>query len=185
MHVGAVYTMHFMAPTRYQKKAALSSLSNTTQFAGLKSSRFAKQHLDNAAPLVTGKHADVKRYFIDAGELTMQLTNGENTALVQADKFVGYKGNTDAPSAVLLENNALHIEIQIDPSSVIGNTDKAGVKDLLVEAAVTTIMDCEDSVAAVDAEDKVEVYRNWLGLMQGNLSASLSKNGKKNRQRVK
>lgn len=139
---------------------------------------FAKQHLDTASPLAQGSHADVTRYYIDAGVLRMQLTDGSTTTLAQTDKCVGYQGSADAPSAILLVNNGLHIEIQIDPSSVIGGSDRAGVKDLLVEAAVTTIMDCEDSVAAVDAEDKVEVYRNWLGLMQGNLSASLTKNGK-------
>ncbi|MGI2110497.1 malate synthase G [Shewanella frigidimarina] len=139
---------------------------------------FAKQHLDTAAPLAQGSHADVTRYYLDAGVLRVQLTDGSTTTLAQTDKCVGYQGSADAPSAILLVNNGLHIEIQIDPSSVIGGSDRAGVKDLLVEAAVTTIMDCEDSVAAVDAEDKVEVYRNWLGLMQGNLSASLTKNGK-------
>lgn len=139
---------------------------------------FAKHHLDTAAPLVQGSHADVTRYYIDAGQLRMQLTDGTITSLTQAQKCVGYQGSADAPSAILLVNNGLHIEIQIDPDSVIGSSDSAGVKDLLVEAAVTTIMDCEDSVAAVDAEDKVEVYRNWLGLMQGNLAASLTKNGK-------
>ncbi|MEZ9540015.1 malate synthase G [Shewanella sp. 10N.286.51.B8] len=139
---------------------------------------FAKHHLDTAAPLVQGSHADVTRYYIDAGQLRMQLTDGTITSLTQAQKCVGYQGSADAPSAILLVNNGLHIEIQIDPDSVIGSSDSAGVKDLLVEAAVTTIMDCEDSVATVDAEDKVEVYRNWLGLMQGNLAASLTKNGK-------
>ncbi|PMG43406.1 malate synthase G [Shewanella sp. 10N.286.52.B9] len=139
---------------------------------------FAKHHLDTAAPLVQGSHADVTRYYIDAGQLRMQLTDGTITSLTQAQKCVGYQGSAEAPSAILLVNNGLHIEIQIDPDSVIGSSDSAGVKDLLVEAAVTTIMDCEDSVAAVDAEDKVEVYRNWLGLMQGNLAASLTKNGK-------
>ncbi|MDO6774125.1 malate synthase G [Shewanella sp. 3_MG-2023] len=139
---------------------------------------FAKHHLDTAAPLVQGSHADVTRYYIDAGQLRMLLTDGTITSLTQAQKCVGYQGSADAPSAILLVNNGLHIEIQIDPDSVIGSSDSAGVKDLLVEAAVTTIMDCEDSVAAVDAEDKVEVYRNWLGLMQGNLAASLTKNGK-------
>ncbi|HBF46604.1 MAG TPA: malate synthase G, partial [Shewanella frigidimarina] len=139
---------------------------------------FAKQHLDTASPLAQGSHADVTRYYLDAGVLRVQLTDGSTTTLAQTDKCVGYQGSADAPSAILLVNNGLHIEIQIDPTSVIGGSDRAGVKDLLVEAAVTTIMDCEDSVAAVDAEDKVEVYRNWLGLMQGNLSASLTKNGK-------
>ena len=145
---------------------------------GSKVIAFAKQHLDTASPLAQGSHADVTRYYLDAGVLRVQLTDGSTTTLAQTDKCVGYQGSADAPSAILLVNNGLHIEIQIDSSSVIGGSDRAGVKDLLVEAAVTTIMDCEDSVAAVDAEDKVEIYRNWLGLMQGNLAASLTKNGK-------
>lgn len=124
---------------------------------------FARQHLDTAAPLATGTHVDATAYAIVDGALQVTLKDGATVGLAQPEKCVGYLGDAAFPSAVLLKNNGLHIEIQIDPKSPIGATDAAGVKDLLVEAAITTIMDCEDSVAAVDAEDKIEVYRNWAG----------------------
>ncbi|BAJ01994.1 malate synthase G [Shewanella violacea] len=145
---------------------------------GSKVIAFAKQHLDQLAPLAIGSHSEVSHYQIDRDQLVITLSDGTDTQLKQPGKLVGYLGNLVAPHAILLKNNGLHVEIQIDRNHSIGKTDLAGMKDLLVEAAVTTIMDCEDSVAAVDAEDKCEVYQNWLGLMKGDLTAQLIKGGK-------
>ncbi|GGI94194.1 malate synthase G [Shewanella hanedai] len=139
---------------------------------------FAKQHLDQLAPLAVGSHSEVSHYQVADNQLLITLQDGCDTGLASPEKFVGFVGPANSPTAILLKNNGLHVEIQIDKEHFIGKTDRASVKDLLVEAAVTTIMDCEDSVAAVDAEDKCEVYENWLGLMQGNLSAELTKGGK-------
>ena len=139
---------------------------------------FARNHLNNAAPLASGSHVGTKAYVVENGQLVVTLEDGSKTGLAQPEKFIGYRGEANAPTAILLKNNALHIEILIDASGVVGQTDSAGIQDLIVEAAITTIMDCEDSVAAVDAEDKVEVYSNWLGLMQGTLEESFEKNGK-------
>ncbi len=144
---------------------------------GAKVIAFARDHLDTAAPLSSGSHADSTRYFVEDGALKITTKTG-TIELADSNKFIGYQGSQENPSAILLKNNGLHIEIQIDATHPIGKTDSAHVKDLLVEAAITTIMDCEDSVAAVDAEDKVEVYANWLGLMQGNLEVDLHKGGK-------
>nr|MBV6628786.1 malate synthase G [Oceanococcus sp. HetDA_MAG_MS8] len=140
---------------------------------------FARRHLDQAAPLTAGSHAGATRYAIVEGALQVTLADGSHSALKHPEQLRGYQGTPEHPEAILLRNNGLHIEIQIDASSPIGKTDPAGVKDLLVEAAVTTIMDCEDSVAAVDAADKAEVYANWLGLMQGNLEESFDKGGQR------
>jgi malate synthase len=139
---------------------------------------YAKQHLDKVAPIQHGSHSDVVQYTIESGMLCAQLENGTQSTLQDGTQLRGYRGTPHSPSAILLCQHGLHIEMQIDRQHPIGNADKAGIKDLLLEAAITTIMDCEDSVAAVDAEDKVQVYANWTGLMKGDLEDSFSKNGR-------
>ena len=145
---------------------------------------YARQLLDRVAPLSTGSHMDAVGYFIGQGGLIVRLSGGQESVLADPDQFVGWRGEPGAPRAVLLVHNSLHLEIQIDRDHSIGGDDPAGVADVLVEAALTTIQDCEDSVAAVDAEDKVGVYRNWLGLMRGDLSASFAKAGRTETRRL-
>ena len=136
----------------------------------------AKQALDEAVPLASGSHADATAYRVDDDRLTVSLPGGD-TGLAEPGCFVGYAGQPGAPDAVLLRHNGIHLEIKIDRGHPIGKDDPAGVADLILEAAITTIQDCEDSVAAVDAADKALVYRNWLGLMKGDLSARVEKAG--------
>ena len=139
---------------------------------------YARNFLNEAAPLKEGDHADSTNYAIDAGKLVVTLKDGTTTGLKDASQLAGYTGDMAAPEAILIKNNGLHFEIQFDANSPVGSTDAAGVKDILMEAALTTIMDCEDSVAAVDAEDKVVTYGNWLGLMKGDLAEEVTKGGK-------
>jgi malate synthase len=139
---------------------------------------YARSVLDRAAPLATGSHRDAVNYALRDGHLVVTLEGGRDTGLKDPGKLVGFNGDAANPETILLANHGLHLEIQIDPSHPIGKTYPAGVKDLVVEAALTAIMDCEDSVTAVDAEDKVGVYANWLGLMKGDLEEPVEKGGK-------
>ena len=139
---------------------------------------YARDFLNEHCPLTSSDHTQAVAYTIADGKLQVELNDGVISALANPEQLVAFTGNADAPSGVLLRHNGLHIEIQIDPSTPIGATDKAGVKDVCLESALTTIQDCEDSVAAVDAEDKVVVYSNWLGLMRGDLAEAFQKGGK-------
>ncbi|MGG0451553.1 malate synthase G [Priestia megaterium] len=152
-----------------------SRTSSYNPIRGEKVIAFAKNFLNEVVPLVQSSHAEVVQYSLENGKLVAQLNAGSLTELQEEEKFVGYQGEEESPDALLFKNNGLHFEVQIDRTDSIGKTDDAGVKDILMEAALTTIMDCEDSVAAVDAEDKVDVYRNWLGLMKGDLTSTFKK----------
>ncbi len=136
---------------------------------------FARDFLDRHCPLASGDHSQATRYATGDGTLQVTLADGQVTTLANPAQFAGFAGEAASPSSILLCHNGLHIEIQIDPQSPIGSTDAAGVKDVVLESALTTIQDCEDSIAAVDAEDKTIVYRNWLGLMRGTLQEEFRK----------
>ncbi len=138
---------------------------------------YARQVLDQAAPLLQGSHKDATGYRVEAGRLVV-AQGAASTGLADATRFAGFQGDAAAPSSILLVNNGLHLDIRIDRSTTIGQSDAAGVSDLVLEAALSTILDLEDSVAAVDAEDKVLAYENWLGILQATLTEELTKNGK-------
>jgi len=139
---------------------------------------FARDFLDQAAPLEAASHKNSAGYAVVDGQLAVTLTNGERTSLKNSRQFIAYQGDAAAPTSVLLQHNGLHIDIQIDRSTAIGETDAAGVSDVVLEAALSTILDLEDSVAVVDADDKVLAYSNWLGILQANLTEEVSKGGK-------
>ncbi len=145
---------------------------------GAKVIDYCRNVLDRTAPLKTGSHVGSKAYVVKAGKLVVTLANGKTTTLADAKQFVGYTGAAAAPASVLFVHNGLHLDLQINPATAIGKTDAAGVSDLIAESALSTILDLEDSVAAVDADDKVLAYANWLGILQGSLSEEVQKGGK-------
>jgi malate synthase len=145
------------------------------QVRGDKVIAYARSFLNDSAPLSAGDHADSTQYAIVDGALQVTLKNGSTTGLKDADKLQGFVGDAAAPTGILLQNNGLRFELQFDATSPIGSSDATGMKDILMESALTTIMDCEDSVACVDGEDKVVAYGNWLGLMKGDLAVEVKK----------
>ena len=145
---------------------------------GAKVIDYCRNVLDRCAPLKTGSHVGSKGYAVKAGKLVVTLANGKNTSLANDKQFVGYTGDAKAPASVLFVHNGIHLDLQINKSTPIGQTDPAGVSDLIAESALSTILDLEDSVAAVDADDKVLAYANWLGILQGTLSEEVQKGGK-------
>jgi len=167
----------------YDALYGTDALTSETATKGYDSKRgsqviaFAKQLLDTHLPLHEASHRQVTQYTVNNGQLQCQLNHGQVALLEEPTQFVGFQGDGKAPKTLLLKHNNLHLELHIDREHIIGASDLAGLKDIVMEAAVSTIMDCEDSVTAVDAEDKVIVYRNWLGLMKGDLSIDMQKNG--------
>ncbi|MGC6484206.1 MAG: malate synthase G [Candidatus Puniceispirillales bacterium] len=139
---------------------------------------FVRAHLDKVAPLASGSHADATGYSVVNGSLQVSLEDGQVTGLADPSLFKGHGGDAATPDNILLAVNNLHIDLVFDPNGRIGSTDKAGINDVVIEAAVSTIIDLEDSIAAVDSEDKVDAYRNWLGIMKGDLEAKFEKGGK-------
>jgi malate synthase len=155
-----------------------SSHSGYNPVRGAKVVTYAMDFLDKSVPLASGSHASAKQYKVINGNLAVELSDGGESALAKPEQFVGYNGESNNPDLLLLRNNNLHIELQVDRDHPIGKTHPGGIKDLVLEAAITTIQDCEDSVAAVDAEDKALIYTNLLGLIKGDLSAEVAKGGK-------
>jgi malate synthase len=145
---------------------------------GAKAIAFARDFLDRTAPLVAGSHSDATSYSIKSGTLSITLADGSGTTLTDGSKFAGYTGAAATPDSVLLVNHGLHVEIQFNRMHPIGKTDAAGISDVMLESAITTIQDFEDSVAVVDAEDKILAYTNWLGLLKGDLSETFEKGGR-------
>ena len=145
---------------------------------GAKVIAFARNFLDQSAPLSSGSHANATTYVVNAGQLVVTLEDGSAVGLKDAAKFIGYQGEATSPSSVLLKNHGIHIDIRIDRNTPIGKTDAAGISDIVIESALSTILDLEDSVTVVDGTDKVVAYENWLGILKGTLVESVNKGGK-------
>ena len=144
---------------------------------GAKVISYAKEFLDQAIPLVNGSHQDAVAYHLNEQQLMVSLANGKQSPLKESSAFIGFTGSINKPNTLAFKHNGLHLELVFDENSVIGKSEPSTLSDILLESALTTIMDCEDSVAAVDGDDKVVAYRNWLGLMQGTLTEEIQKNG--------
>jgi len=173
----ALYGTDAISETDGATKLAVDGASYN-KVRGAKVVAFARRFLDAAVPLAQGSHADATAYHVADSKLLIELKDGSTTGLADADKFVGHQGAAVAPSSILLRNHGLHIDVQIDRTKGIGKDDSAGIADLVVESALSTILDLEDSVAVVDADDKVLAYDNWLGILKATLTESLTKNGK-------
>lgn len=172
----ALYGTDVIAETKGCEKAGKKGGYNPKR--GAKVIEYARYVLDRCAPLRKGSHIDSVAYSVKGGKLAVKLADGSNTSLADNEQFVGFQGAAKAPSSVLFEHNGLHLDLIINRATPIGASDPAGVSDLVVEAALSTILDLEDSVAAVDADDKVLAYSNWLGILQGTLTETFEKGGK-------
>ena len=175
---GSMYDALYGTDIITEEKGAEKGKSYNSQ-RGQHVVNYCREFLDKYFPLEKGSHKNTVSYVINDNSLQVTLSNDEKTKLKDDSKFVGYQGQLDNPLCILLKNNNLHVEIIIDKSGIIGGKDPAGINDIIIESALTTIQDCEDSIAAVDAEDKVLAYRNWLGLMKGDLQDTFEKNGTK------
>ena len=154
-----------------------AQMANYNPIRGNKVIAYAKGYLDQTIPLVNANHKDVIAYHFTEQQLVVSLANGEQSRLQDPSALIGFTGSITRPDTIALQHNGLHLELVFDENSTIGQNDSASLSDIMLESALTTIMDCEDSVAAVDGEDKVLAYRNWLGLMKGTLSVEMNKNG--------
>ena len=173
---GSLYDALYGTDVISDEDGALQS-GNYSPARGKRVVDYGDDFLNRVIPLDGLSHSDAILYFIDNSELKARRSDGSDTGLTDAEQFSGYRGNVDTPSAILLQHHHLHIEIVIDREHLVGAKSPAGVSDVILESAITVIQDCEDSVAAVDGADKTDVYRNWLGLMQGTLSTTISKGG--------
>lgn len=159
------------------QSAPLAPGSSYNALRGKAVVRRVRLFLDEMMPLLMGSHSDASRYYVQHGELHVALECGRTTGLRHPMQFAGFQGDPSGPRTILLSNRGLHVEVRIDRKSMVGQTDRAGIADVVIESALSTIMDCEDSVAAVDVTDKILVYRNWLGLMRGTLQATFARGG--------
>jgi malate synthase len=175
---GSLYDALYGSDVIVDDSSSASVAAGYNPIRGQKVQTFARNFLDSSLPLAHGSHHDAVKYKIDNQQLLIELNTGIVVNLKDVSQFVGFNGALESPNAILCIHNGLHIEIQIDANNTVGRTDAAGIKDVVLESALSTIQDCEDSIAAVDAADKTAVYANWLGLMKGDLAETISKGGK-------